>query len=84
MFYVLKVKVAQQHLYYAIDTKLTISKNIQDAMIFRNKGAAELFAGTIESALEEAIQAIVTVYVMPVDIRLILTGAVPTALIEQF
>lgn len=84
MFYVLEVSISHKHLYYAVDTKLTISRNIQDAMIFNAKGTAELFAGSIEAELEEKTNMIVTTRIIPIDINLILSGAVPATLIEQF
>lgn len=85
MTYVLKANFSEsKDIFYVVDSNLTLSRNIQNAMIFIKKGTAELFSGSIENGLENETKQIVSVYVEPVDIRLILFGAIPITLIENF
>lgn len=52
--YVIKVSTQMgQNNYYAIDLKGSLSRNVQDSMLFCSEIVAESYAGTIEHILEE-------------------------------
>lgn len=57
--FILQVKVKHE-VYYLVDLKMTLSKNLKDAMIFNKKDSSSTFDGEVESKLEKKYGVIVT------------------------
>lgn len=78
--YVLKVSLQMgQNNYYAIDLKGSLSRNVQDSMLFCSEILAESYAGKVERILEKHMYpAKPTTHVEPVKP----SGIIPRTVIE--
>lgn len=77
MIFVLMAIISQKK-YYVTDLQGSLSRSVQDSMIFFNNIVAESYVGPIEFLLEESTGRIVNVKIMSIA----LSGVIPRTAIE--
>ena len=80
--YVLRVALQMgKNIYYVVDLKGSLSRNIQDSMLFCSEIVAESYAGKIEHLLEEQLTTDVATPTVSIE-RVTSTGIVPRTVFE--